>query len=167
MSANEATNDRQLPQDGTDLSSKLSYDESNNSKFDNSSIDDNISHFPADDDFDNFNDIKNDDNKVTSNHIRSKLNYDNDDDDDDVFAMHSIPHPDEIPRAKHTKSLCGGKAMQTFAGVAGNVLEWYVFILFFCCWFCLLLSYFEQIDHYLFHLLNLLHGSIIIFTFLQ
>jgi len=51
---------------------------------------------------------------------------DDDDDHDDIFAS-SLPDAAGIPRTKPTKT---NKTMQTLAGVAGNVLEWYDFAVF-------------------------------------
>lgn len=106
MQQDNSKNDTALEDDLhlEDLSSKLSYDAS--SKFD-SSIDGESTLPPDDDNGDDANGNENDD-------------Y------DDVFAMHSIPHPDELPRttAKTVERKSGSKAMQTFAGIAGNVLEW-------------------------------------------
>lgn len=107
------------PQDmhSDDISSNLSFDASQaSSKFD-SSIDAN-STLPPD---------GNDDDSDGSNNQNN-----NQDEYDDVFAMHSIPHPDELPRttAKTVERKSGSKAMQTFAGVAGNILEWYDFAVF-------------------------------------
>ncbi len=120
-------NDQRLAQQGVvvngndDLSSKLSYDDTTASKFD-SSIDD-ISHLPPDN---GSNDDDDDDHHHHDQGHTSKM-MGTDDYNDDVFAMHSIPHPDELPRAKHVKT-GRSKAMQTFAGVAGNVLEWCVYV---------------------------------------
>ena len=46
---------------------------------------------------------------------------------DELYAVtdvHSLPNPDEIARAPKTGKT--SKTMQTIAGVAGNILEWYV-----------------------------------------
>lgn len=53
---------------------------------------------------------------------------DEDDDNDDVFAMHSIPHPGDITEGSKSRLQQSERkpmrAIQTFAGVAGNILEW-------------------------------------------
>mmetsp|Transcript_3442 Transcript_3442/g.4579 ORF Transcript_3442/g.4579 Transcript_3442/m.4579 type:complete len:540 (-) Transcript_3442:422-2041(-) len=104
-----------LPQD---VDSQVSFDSSN---FD-SSIEGIISISPDDggdsDDYDEY---------VKRSHESSNNGKEFSDDDSDII-LHSIPHPDELPRAKKEKN--GNKAMQTFAGVAGNVLEWYDFAVF-------------------------------------
>lgn len=130
------------PQDGTttyntnntqdELSSKLSYDDTSASKF-VSSIDD-ISHsIPPDTDDQYYQeDITTMKNTTTTSTSPRSPKMSKDDYNDDVFAMHSIPHPDELPRtnSKKTTRSSRSKAMQTFAGVAGNVLEWYDFAVF-------------------------------------
>ena len=87
----------------------LSVEESTN--FDNN-INGRISSLSPDD-----NDNNNDNNSFDKEH---------DDDDDDDFVIHSLPHPDEIPRTRgsRNKKTSGNKMVQTFASVAGNVLEW-------------------------------------------
>ena len=78
-------------------------------------------------DYDNGNDHDDD-----GNHDDAHANNLNDDDDhdddytDDIFAS-SLPDARDIPRTKPTKT---NKTMQTLAGVAGNVLEWYDFAVF-------------------------------------
>ncbi len=97
---------------GRHYGNDLSFDDDNyktNTNF-TSSID-RISSLPPDDDDDDDDDY---------NHGNNNLMNDS---DDDVFAMHSIPHPDELPRISTKKT---NKTLQTFMGVAGNILEWLV-----------------------------------------
>ncbi len=68
---------------------------------------------------------------------------DHEEDDADLFVLHSLPHPDEIPREKVKK---GNKTMQTIAGVAGNVLEWYV--LCYLCYTTVLYFFFSHEKHF-------------------
>ena len=51
--------------------------------------------------------------------------HDNDGEDYGHCDGNSLPiNPDVMPRAS-TKNAKGSKTMQTIAGVAGNILEWY------------------------------------------
>ena len=55
--------------------------------------------------------------------------YSDDKDDAELFSYGaaSLPDPREIPNTK-TKNIKSQKCMQTIAGVAGNVLEWCVYV---------------------------------------
>lgn len=103
-------NENEHPQDSIhrdDSSNDLSFDGS--SKFETNL--DGSSSFPSDDDSGD-DDMESIDNQ----------------DGDNPFSIHSLPHPDELPRvakkASGSKKKSGSKALQTFAGVAGNILEW-------------------------------------------
>ncbi len=129
-----------------DLNADISYAES--SRFD-PSIDDAFSHIPEDNEEIQDIDLGTTPNTRTgavssslspTNSIQSSNSspnspsilkrhgghsYDSYEDNTDDVVIHSIPHPDELPRAKKTESGSkSSKAMQTFAGVAGNILEW-------------------------------------------
>ena len=115
MSHNNSNDQPQdIHRDHDDLSENISFDES--TKYDHSvsgiSTDDN-KMFQPNIDID-INDDDDNDNGHNDGH--------DDDDDDDSIVIHSVPHPEEISRV--TKKKGGSKAMQTFAGVAGNILEW-------------------------------------------
>jgi len=62
--------------------------------------------------------------QVYSSVERRGGNKNSDDDDDELFVLGSS---DEIPRVRTKKT---NKTMQTIAGVAGNILEWYDFAVF-------------------------------------
>jgi hypothetical protein len=75
--------------------------------------------------------------QVYSSVERRGGNKNSDDDDDELFVLGSS---DEIPRVRTKKT---NKTMQTIAGVAGNILEWYVMF----CLYYLYTVLFHDLSH--------------------